>query len=55
MIPKSIEFRTSLPKTDSGKIRRSEVQAEELRKAAEARPTTNDEGSTEANFMEAAR
>jgi amino acid adenylation domain-containing protein len=42
MIPKSIEFRTSLPKTDSGKIRRSEVQAEELRKAAEARPTTND-------------
>ena len=28
MIPKLVEFRESLPKTDSGKIRRSEVQAE---------------------------
>jgi long-chain acyl-CoA synthetase len=30
MVPKSVEFRQELPKTDSGKIRRSEVQAEAL-------------------------
>jgi len=30
MIPRSVEFREELPKTDSGKIRRAEVQAEAL-------------------------
>jgi amino acid adenylation domain-containing protein len=30
MVPKQVEFRTELPKTDTGKIRRSEVQAEAL-------------------------
>jgi len=30
-VPKVVEFRSSLPKTDGGKIRRSDVQAEELR------------------------
>ena len=30
MVPKSVEFRRELPMTGSGKIRRSEVQAEEL-------------------------
>jgi long-chain acyl-CoA synthetase len=33
MVPKSVEFRRELPKTDTGKIRRSEVQAEVLGKA----------------------
>jgi amino acid adenylation domain-containing protein len=33
MVPKSVEFRSELPKTSSGKIRRSEVQAEALRVA----------------------
>jgi amino acid adenylation domain-containing protein len=32
MVPKQIEFRMELPKTDSGKIRRTVVQEEELRK-----------------------
>jgi acyl-CoA synthetase (AMP-forming)/AMP-acid ligase II len=31
MVPKFVEFREALPKTDTGKIRRSEVQAEALR------------------------
>lgn len=30
MVPRSVEFRSELPKTDNGKIRRSQVQAEEL-------------------------
>ncbi len=30
MVPKHVEFRQELPKTDTGKIRRSQVQAEEL-------------------------
>ena len=30
MVPKAVEFRRELPKTDTGKIRRSEVQAEAL-------------------------
>lgn len=30
MVPKIVEFRAELPKTDSGKIRRSQVQAEAL-------------------------
>jgi amino acid adenylation domain-containing protein len=30
MVPKLVEFRAELPKTDSGKIRRSEVQAEAM-------------------------
>ncbi len=30
MVPKSVEFVPELPKTDSGKIRRSQVQAEPL-------------------------
>ncbi len=30
MVPRSVEFRRELPKTDTGKIRRSEVQAEVL-------------------------
>jgi amino acid adenylation domain-containing protein len=34
MIPKYVEFRAELPKTDSGKIRRSVVQAEELSRGA---------------------
>lgn len=33
MVPKSVEFRAELPKTSTGKIRRSEVQAEALRAA----------------------
>jgi acyl-CoA synthetase (AMP-forming)/AMP-acid ligase II len=33
MVPKFVEFRQTLPKTDTGKIRRGEVQAEELRTA----------------------
>ncbi len=37
MVPKIIEFCTELPKTDSGKIRRSEVQAEALA----AKPATS--------------
>jgi len=36
MVPKLVEFRSELPKTDTGKIRRSEVQAEALRQAAAA-------------------
>jgi long-chain acyl-CoA synthetase len=36
MVPKLVEFRQELPKTDTGKIRRKEVQAEELRLAAAA-------------------
>jgi acyl-CoA synthetase (AMP-forming)/AMP-acid ligase II len=28
MVPRSVEFRAALPKTDTGKIRRNEVQAE---------------------------
>jgi amino acid adenylation domain-containing protein len=35
MIPRSVEFRRELPKTDTGKIRRSEVQAEALRAVQE--------------------
>jgi amino acid adenylation domain-containing protein len=31
LVPKFVEFRDTLPKTDTGKIRRGEVQAEELR------------------------
>ena len=31
MVPKTVEFRNELPKTSTGKIRRSEVQAQELR------------------------
>ena len=31
MVPRGVEFRTELPKTDTGKVRRSEVQAEALR------------------------
>ena len=38
MVPKSVEFRADLPKTDTGKIRRSEVQAEVLRAAGTASP-----------------
>lgn len=34
MVPKSVEFRSELPKTSTGKIRRSEVQAEALKAAA---------------------
>ena len=34
MVPKFVEFRAELPKTSTGKIRRSEVQAEELKSAA---------------------
>jgi len=30
MVPKHIEFRQELPKTDSGKIRRTQIQAEEI-------------------------
>jgi long-chain acyl-CoA synthetase len=30
MVPKFVEFRSELPKTSTGKIRRSEVQAEAL-------------------------
>jgi acyl-CoA synthetase (AMP-forming)/AMP-acid ligase II len=33
MVPKMVEFRSELPKTTTGKIRRSEVQAEALRSA----------------------
>ena len=33
MVPKQVEFRRELPKTDSGKIRRSELQAEEMKLA----------------------
>ena len=33
MVPKSVEFRSELPKTSTGKIRRSEVQAEALNQA----------------------
>ncbi|MBW3624599.1 MAG: AMP-binding protein [Armatimonadetes bacterium] len=36
MVPKFVELRDALPKTDTGKIRRSEVQAEALRQAAES-------------------
>jgi long-chain acyl-CoA synthetase len=36
MVPKHVEFRTELPKTDTGKIRRSEVQAEELQSRGNA-------------------
>ncbi len=31
MVPRSVEFRRELPKTDTGKVRRGEVQAEALR------------------------
>ncbi len=31
MVPKAVEFVAELPKTDSGKIRRSQVQAEALK------------------------
>jgi long-chain acyl-CoA synthetase len=34
MVPKYVEFRVELPKTSTGKIRRSEVQAEALRGSA---------------------
>jgi long-chain acyl-CoA synthetase len=34
MVPKSVEFRAELPQTDTGKIRRSEVQAEALAKGS---------------------
>jgi amino acid adenylation domain-containing protein len=38
MVPRLVEFRKELPKTDTGKIRRSEVQAEALRLAGVAVP-----------------
>ncbi|HVK18924.1 MAG TPA: AMP-binding protein [Fimbriiglobus sp.] len=38
MVPRSVEFRAELPKTDSGKIRRTEVQAEALRALEAAAP-----------------
>jgi acyl-coenzyme A synthetase/AMP-(fatty) acid ligase len=38
MVPRSVEFRAELPKTDSGKIRRTEVQAEALRALDAAAP-----------------
>jgi long-chain acyl-CoA synthetase len=40
MVPKQVEFRTELPKTDTGKIRRSEVQAEALA-SKQAAPVAN--------------
>jgi len=36
MVPKHVEFRQELPKTDSGKIRRSQIQAEEIKAYEEA-------------------
>ncbi len=38
MVPRAVEFRAQLPKTDTGKIRRSEVQAEALQAAGLATP-----------------
>lgn len=37
MVPKLVEFRSELPKTSTGKIRRSEVQAEALKAAMSAK------------------
>jgi amino acid adenylation domain-containing protein len=46
MVPRLVEFRKELPKTDTGKIRRSEVQAEELRRAG-AEPAAGTGGGEE--------
>jgi acyl-CoA synthetase (AMP-forming)/AMP-acid ligase II len=39
MVPRAVEFRRELPKTETGKIRRSEVQAEALKAPGAAPPS----------------
>ena len=41
MVPKQVEFRQELPKTDSGKIRRTQIQAEEIKAYEEAAARSN--------------